>query len=120
MEAQKHKIVSSELIYKYNLFEIILHISESIMWEDVFFCFTRRNFKSNEVKSNKSSNEYNFFWPVDVASKLLQEIPGAIDFVRTLPNKCSYNDKAVDRILRLEFPKESSINTKEGCYKVVT
>ena len=86
METQKHKIVSSQLIYMYNLFEIILHICESSFRNKVFVCFTRRNFKSNdEVKSNKSSNEYNFFWPVDVASKLLQEIPGAIDVVKTRP-----------------------------------
>ena len=85
MDAQKHKIVSSQFIYKYNLFEIILHTCESSIVNKVVFCLTRRNFKSNdEVKSNKSSNEYNFFWAVDVASKLLQEILGAIDFVKTL------------------------------------
>ena len=55
----------------------------------MFFCFTRRNFKSNdEVKLNKPSFEYNFFWPLEVARKLIEELPGAIEFVKTLPKEC--------------------------------
>ena len=62
MEGENHKILSSQLIYKYNLFEIILYICESLLGDNVFFCFTRRNFKSNdEVKSNNLFFEFTFF-----------------------------------------------------------
>ena len=90
MEEQKYNIVSSESIYKYKFLEIILHICESLIGNKVFFCFTRRNFKSDdEVKSNKPSFEFNFFWPLEVARKLLEELPGAIEFVKTLPQECA-------------------------------
>ena len=36
----------------------------------------------------KHSHEYNFFRPRDVARKLLEDLPGAIDFVKTLPKEC--------------------------------
>ena len=89
MEAQKHNIVSSESIYKFKFLEIILHICESLLGDKVFFCFTRLNFKSNdEVKLNKPSFEFNFFWPLEVARKLLEELPGAIEFVKTLQKEC--------------------------------
>ena len=78
MEEQKHNIVSSESIYKYKFLEIILHINESLIGHKVFFCFTRRNFESHdEVQSNKPSFEFNFFWPLEVARKLLEELPGS-------------------------------------------
>ena len=55
----------------------------------MFFCFTRRNFKFNdEVKLNKPSFIFNIFWPLEVARKLLEEFPGAIEFVKTLPKEC--------------------------------
>ena len=93
MEAQKHNIVLSESIYKFKFLEIILHICESYIGNKVFFCFTRRNFESDdEVKSNKPSFEFNFFWPLEVARKLLEELPGAIEFVKTLPKE-SPSDK---------------------------
>ena len=89
MDAQKHNIVLSESIYKFKFLEIILHICESLIGNMVFFCFTRRNFKSNdEVKLNKPSFEFNFFWPLEVARKLLEELPGAVEFVKTLPKDC--------------------------------
>ena len=89
MEAQKHNIVSSGSIYKFKFLKIILHICESLLGDKVFFCFTRRNFKSNdEVKLKKPSFEFNFFWPLEVARKLLEELPGAIEFIKPLPKEC--------------------------------
>ena len=89
MEAQKHNIVSSESIYKFKFLEIILHICESLIRNKVFFCITRRNFKSNnEVKLKKFSFEFNFFWPLEVARKLQEELPEAIEFVKTLKKDC--------------------------------
>ena len=79
MIEQKHNIVSSESIYKYMFLEIILHICESLIGNKVFFCITRRNFESDdEVKSNKFSLKFNFFWPLEVARKMLEELPEAI------------------------------------------
>ena len=89
MEEQKHNIVTSESIYKYKLIEIILHICESLIGNKVCFCFTRRNFESDdELKSNKPSFKFIFFWPLEVARKLLEELPWAIEFVKTLPKEC--------------------------------
>ena len=89
MEEQKHNIVSSESIYKCKFLEIILHICETLIGNKVFFCFTRRNFQSDdEVKSNKPSFKFNFLWPLEVARKLLEELTGAIEFVKTLPKEC--------------------------------
>ena len=90
MEEQKHNIVSSESMYKYKCLEIILHICESLIGNKMFFCFTRQNLESDdEVKSNKPSFEFNFFWLLEVALKLLEELPGAIEFVKTLPKECA-------------------------------
>ena len=48
----------------------------------------RRNFESDDkVKSNKPSFELNFFWPLEVARKLLEKLPGAMEFVKTLPKE---------------------------------
>ena len=90
MDSQNHVIVSSEVIYKYGFQQIILHICKPLTKGNVFFCFTRKNFKSpDEVKSNKPLYKYNFFWPREVACKMLEELPGAIDYVKTLPKECS-------------------------------
>ena len=56
------------------------------------FCFIRKNFKSpDEETSNKPLYKYNFFWPREIAHKMLEELPGAIDNVKTLPKECSKN-----------------------------
>ena len=105
MEAQKHNIILSESIYMFKFLEIILHNCNSLLGDKVFFCFTRRNFKSNdEVKSNNPSYEYNFFWPLEVARKMLQELQAAIDFALTLPKKYFVTNGEVDRMLLHDFP----------------
>ena len=38
-------------------------------------------------KSNKPSFEFNFLWPLEVARKLLEEFPEAIEFVKTFPKE---------------------------------
>ena len=77
-------IVSSEVIYNYGFQKIIFHICKPLTKGNVFFCFTRKNFKSpDEDKSNKLLYEYNFFWPWKVGRKMLEELPGAIDYVKT-------------------------------------
>ena len=40
--------------------------------------------------------------------------------LKHFPKNVFFSGEEVDFILRLEFPNESSINTKEGWYKVVT
>ena len=88
------------------------------------FCFTRRNFKSNdEVKSNNPLFEYNFFCPLNVERRMLQELPAAIDFASTLPKKCSVTNREVDRMMLHEFP--DAIDTLKsrkngGLYKEIT
>ena len=68
---------------------MIFHICKSLLGDKMFLCFTRIHFKlNNEVKLKKYSFEYNFIWPLEVARKLLKELLGAIEIVKTLPNKC--------------------------------
>ena len=124
MEAQKHNIVLIKSIYKFKFLEIILNICESLLGDNMFFCFTRQNFTSNDaVKSNNYSFEYNFFWPLKVARKMLEELPAAIDFASTLPKTCSVTNGEVDHMLLHDFP--DAINTLKsskngGWYKEIT
>lgn len=91
MESQKHVVVSSQLIYKFECLEIFLSICESLLNNKVFLCFTRRNFKSKGGVlvdgSEKPSSEYNFFLPLDVGRKLLEELPASIDFIQNVLTK---------------------------------
>ena len=92
MESLKHEIVSSYEIYKFGLLEIHLQICKPLTGGNVFYFFTRRNFKSyDETKLNKLSFEYNFYCPTDVMRNMLQELPGAIKYVNTLHNEWSNN-----------------------------
>ena len=92
MEALKVEIVSSHEIYKFGLLKINLHICKSLTGGNVFFCFTRRNFKlHDEIKLNKQSFEYNSYCPRDVVRNMLQELPGAIKYVNTLHKEWSNN-----------------------------
>ena len=124
MEEQKHNIVSSESIYMFKLLEMILHICESLIGDKVFVCFSQRNFKSNDdIKSNNPSFEYNFFWPLEVTRKMLQELPAAIDFASTLPKKCSVTNGEVDRMLFHNFPDAiDTLKSRQngGWYKQIT
>ena len=90
----------------------------------MFFCFIRRNFKSNEeAKLNNFSVKYNFFWPLEVARKMLQELPAAIDFASTLPKKCSVTNGEVDCMLLHDFPDAiDTLKSKQngGWYKEIT
>ena len=96
MESLTHEIVSSHEIYKCGLLEINLHICKPLTGGNVFYCFTRRNFKSiDEKKLNKPSFEYNFNCPRDVMRNMLQELPGAIKYVNTLHNEWSNNTTEV-------------------------
>ena len=92
MDSQNHVINLSEVIYKYEIKQIIFHVCKPLTIGNVFFCFTGKNFKPpDEVKSNKPVYEYNFFWLREVSRKMLKILPGAIDNVKTLSNKCSKN-----------------------------
>ena len=86
MESQKHVVVSSQLIYKFECLEIILSICSSLLNNTVFFCFDRRNFKTKaglrDDGSEKPLSEYSFFVPREVARKLLDELPASIDFIQ--------------------------------------
>ena len=86
MDSQKHVVVSSQLIYKFECLEIFLSICESLINNTVFFCFTRRNFKSKasllDDGSEKPSSEYSFFFPREVGRKLLEQLPATIDFIQ--------------------------------------
>ena len=46
MESQKHVVVSSQLIYKVEFFEILISMCKSLLNDKVFFCFKRRNSKT--------------------------------------------------------------------------
>ena len=46
MDSQKHVVISSQLIYKFEGLEIFLRTVKSLLNNTVFFCFTRRNFKT--------------------------------------------------------------------------
>ena len=129
MKEQKHNIVLSESIYKYKFYEIILNICESLIKNKVFFCFTRRNFESDdEVKSNKPSFEFNFFWLLEVARKLLEELPGTIEFVKTLPKECATDkidvvfSNVTQRLITSYGNKEYYLGIKQinvyGCYYI--
>ena len=90
-------------------------------------CFTVLRgeiFKSNdEGKSNNPSFEYNFFWLLEVASKMLQELPAAIDYASTLPKNCSVTNGEVDRMLFHNFPDAIDIlksRKNGGWYKEIT
>ena len=86
MDSQKHVVVSSQLIYKYERLEIILSICHSLLNNTVFFCFDRRNFKTKlSLRDDGSENplsEYCFFVPREVARKFLEELPASIDFIQ--------------------------------------
>ena len=84
----------------------------------------RRNCKPNdEVKSNNPFFKYNFLWLLEVARKMLQELPVAIEFASTLHKKCTVTNGEVDRRLLHDFP--DAIDTfksikNEGLYKEIT
>jgi hypothetical protein len=85
-----HEVVSSQLIYKFECLEIILSICKSLLNNTVFFCFTRRNFKSKaglRDESEKPSSEYSFFFPREVGRKLIEELPATIDFIQHVLTK---------------------------------
>ena len=67
MESQKHVVVSSQLIYKVEFFEIFISICKSLLNNKVFFCFTRRNSKTRacmlEDGLEKPASDFNFYVP---------------------------------------------------------
>ena len=91
MDSQKHEVVSSQLIYKFECLEIILSICKSLLNNTVFFCFTRRNFKTKaglrDDGSEKPSSEYSFFFPREVGRKLIEELPATIDYIQHVLTK---------------------------------
>ena len=91
MDCQKHVVLSSQLIYKFESLEIFLFICESVLNKTVFFCFTRRNFKSKATLlddgSEKPLSEYSFFFPLEVGRKLLEDLPATIDYIHHILSK---------------------------------
>ena len=87
----------------------------------MFYCFTRRNFKShNEIKLNKRSFEYNFYCPQDVVRNMLQKLPIEIKYVNTLNNERSNNttegmySEAPKRLTALNNNKEYYLANKQS------
>lgn len=114
MESQNHKIVSSELVYKFGYLHIILNLCKSLTGNNVFFSFTGRNFKSDEeVDKNNFSFEFNFFWPREVTGKMLQEMPVALHIVKTIPKTPSITNGEVNRLVKHEFPEALDKTSKK-------
>ena len=132
MDSQKHEVVASQLIYKFECLEIILSICKSLINNTVFLCFTRRNFKSKAVYrddgSEWPSSEYNFFLPRDVGRKLLEELPATIDFIKHVLTKevknpsVGYFTTICERLLASSEHREYYIGIKQsnqfGSYQI--
>ena len=121
MEALNVEIISSHEIYKFWLLEINFHICKSLTGGNVFFCFTRRNFKSHdEIKLKKPSLEYNFYCSRGVVRNMLQELPGAIEYVNTLNKEWSNNttekmdSEVTRRLIALYNNKEYYLAIKQS------
>ena len=54
MDSQKHVVISSELIYKWEALQIILKTCHSLLNNTVFFSFYRRNFKPRADDGRKT------------------------------------------------------------------
>ena len=133
MESQKHVVVSSQLIYKVEFFEIFISICESLFNNKVFLCLTRRNSKFRacllEDGLEKSAFDYNFFLPLDVVRKLIEELPATIDFVQQQltteiqkPTADQYFSKISERLLAAYENREYYIGIKQsnlyGSYQI--
>ena len=86
MDCQKHVVLASQLIYKFERLEIYLNTCESLVNNSVFLCLTRRKIKSDDLCGWPSS-EYSFFFPREVGRKLLEELPATIDFIQHVLTK---------------------------------
>ena len=76
-------IVNSQLIYKYDGVEIFIKTLRNCFDNKVYLCFTRRKPKAGaDDRSGYPSTEYNFYFPVDVGRKFLEELPATIDFIQ--------------------------------------
>ena len=110
MESLKHKIISTEVIYVWEKLQIIVSICESLVKDTVFFCFTRRM---------KAAN-YDLYFPREIARKLLLELPGALNFAKTLPkvnrDNCTggWYTEVTKRLLASNDKKEYYIGVKQS------
>ena len=121
MESKNHEIVSSELVYKFGFLQIILNLCKSLTKNKCVFLLYTTKFKSDEdIDKNNPSFEFNFFWPREVTRKMLQEMPAALDFVKTLP-KTPITNGEVNRMVKQKFPEALDKTSKmERWHKIVT
>ena len=110
MDAPNHLIISSEVIYVWQQLQIIVSICESLVKDSVFLCFTRRNSAAN----------YDFYLGREIARKLLLELPGALEFSKTLPkaittksSDCWFSE-VTKRLLASNDKKEYYIGIKQS------
>ena len=98
------------MIYVWEQLQIIVSICESLIKHTVFFCFTRRT----------KSSKYDFYFPREIARKLLLQLPGALNFAKTLTKGNSgststgWYTEVTKRLLASNEKKEYYIGIKQS------
>ena len=65
--------------------------------------------------------EFNFFWPREVTLKMQQEMPAALDCVKTLSKIPSITNGKVNRLVKQVFPNALDKTSKnKRWHKIVT
>jgi len=122
-------IVNSQLIYTYDGVEIFIKTLQNCFDDRVYLCFTRRKPKAEaDDRSGYPSTDYNFFFPLEVGRKFLEELPATIDFVKHQLTKEvksaseGYFTKICERLLATDNNIEYYIGIKQsnqyGSYQI--